>query len=304
MNKFKKLLRLLSHPRELVYKIVCRYPYLIKDDKKYIEFLWKYRMGYSLDLDNPQTYNEKLQWLKLYNRKPEYTIMVDKYLVKDYVSKIIGEEHIIPTIGVWDRVEDIDFDSLPNQFVLKCTHDSGGLCICKDKSKLDTSQVKDELRVALSRDFYRYGREWPYKGVKPRILAEKYMVDESGYELKDYKFLCFNGEPRILYIASDRNHPTEDTKFDFFDIEFNHLPFKLGHPNSNKKFRKPASYDEMLILARKLSEGIPHVRVDFYEIYGKIYFGELTFYQDCGFARFDPNEWDYALGKMIHLPSI
>lgn len=302
MSKLKTLFRLFFSPNQLLYVIVSKFPWLIKNDKKYIQFLWKHRMNYPLNLDNPQTYNEKLQWLKLYNRKPEYTLMVDKHLVKEYVADIIGNEHIIPTLGVWENVEDIDFDVLPQQFVLKCTHDSGGLVICKNKENLDIINAKNKLKKSLNTNFYLCGREWPYKNVKPRIIAEKYMVDESGYELKDYKFLCFDGEPKILYIATDRYNPCEETKFDFYDLEFNHLPFKLGHPNSINRKQRPLGFDEMLKYARALSVGIPHVRVDFYEINGKIYFGELTFFQDCGFVPFEPQDWDYKLGDLINLP--
>ena len=188
MSKLKTLIRLILHPNQLLYYVISKYPWIITDDEKYIKFLWKYRMNYPLNLDNPRTYNEKLQWLKLYNRKQEYSTMVDKFLVKEYVAGIIGQEYIIPTLGVWDNVEDISFDSLPNQFVLKCTHDSGGLVICTDKTKLDIEKAKDKLNKSLKTDFYLRGREWPYKNVKPRIIAEQYMVDESGYELKDYKF--------------------------------------------------------------------------------------------------------------------
>lgn len=302
MGRLKTLFRLFIHPNRLMYVIVCKFPWLIKDDKKYIQFIWKYRMNYPLNLDNPQTYNEKLQWLKLYNRNPEYTIMVDKYLVKEYVANMIGKEHIIPTIGVWDNIDNIDFDNLPQQFVLKCTHDSGGLVICKNKANLDIVKAKNKLKKSFKTNFYLLGREWPYKDVRPRIIAEQYMVDESGYELKDYKFFCFDGEPKMLYIATDRYNPYKKTKFDFYDLEFNHLPFKLGHPNSRKELKKPLGFDDMLKYARVLSKGIPHVRVDFYEINGMIYFGELTFFQDCGFVPFEPQEWDYKLGELIKLP--
>ena len=271
----------------------------ILPDKIYLSLKFKYKMGHFLNLENPQTFNEKLQWLKLYNRKPEYTIMVDKHEVKKYVADIIGEEYIIPTLGVWNHFDEIDFDKLPNQFVLKCTHDSGGLVICKDKNKLDLKAAKQKIEKSLKQNYYWFGREWPYKDVKPRIIAEKYMIDESGYELKDYKFFCFNGEPKMMFIATDRG---SDTKFDFYDIDFNHLPFTNGHPNANKKIKRPKNYSKMLALAAKLSFGIPHVRVDFYNINGKIYFGELTFFHWSGLVPFEPEEWDYKLGNWLKLP--
>lgn len=269
------------------------------DDEKYLKRKYKACMGKELHLDSPQTYNEKLQWLKLHDRKPEYTMMVDKYAVKRYVADIIGEKYIIPTLGVWNHFEEIDFDKLPNQFVLKCTHDSGGIVICKDKNKLDLKSAKKKIEKCLKRNYYCSNREWPYKDVKPRIIAEEYMIDESGYELKDYKFFCFNGEPKMMFIATDRG---SDTKFDFYDMEFNHLPFTNGHPNANKQIKKPKNYSTMIALSAKLSFGIPHVRVDFYNINGKIYFGELTFFHWSGLVPFEPEEWDYKLGDWLELP--
>lgn len=271
-------------------------------DEKYLKAAYKARFKRTLDLKNPQTYNEKLQWLKLYDRRPEYTRMVDKYEVKKFVADLIGELYIIPTLGVWDRVEDIDFDSLPNQFVLKCTHDSGGLVICRDKKSLDLDYVRTKLTKSLKRNYYLHCREWPYKDVKPRIIAEKYMVDESGYELKDYKFFCFDGEPKALFIASDRGIEGEETKFNFYDMDFNLLPFTNGHPNSTKPIYKPNGFERMKELAAILSKGIPHVRVDFYYINGQIYFGELTFFHWSGMTPFVPEEWDYTFGSWIKLP--
>lgn len=270
-------------------------------DKLYLKICYKCKIGKKLNLNNPQTYNEKLQWLKLYDRKPEYTKMVDKYSVKEYVASIIGEEYIIPTIGVWNKVEDIDFDKLPTQFVLKCTHDSGGLVICKDKSTLDIDEAKRTLNYFLNRNFYHLHREWPYKNIKPQIIAEEYIVDESGYELKDYKFFCFDGKVKAMFIATDRNAETE-TCFDFFDRDFNHLPVLNGHPNANKAIQKPLNYEKMIELAEKLSQNIPHTRIDFYNINGKIYFGEITFFHWSGFKKFEPEKYDKIFGDWITLP--
>lgn len=252
--------------------------YRILSDKAYLKLKFKASLGKKLNLKNPQTFNEKLQWLKLNDRKPEYTTMVDKYEGKKYVADIIGEEHIIPTLGVWDKFDDIDFDSLPNEFVLKCTHDSGGLVIVKDKASFDKEAARKKINKCLKRNYYWHGREGPYKNVKPKIIAEEYMVDESGYELKDYKIFCFSGEPKVMFIATDRSNPNEETKFDFFDMDFKHLPFTNGHPNSNRPIQCPKSFEQMKELASKLSKGIPQVRVDFYDINGKIYFGELTLF--------------------------
>ncbi len=270
------------------------------DDEKYLKKLYTVNFGKELDLENPKTFNEKLQWLKLYDRKPEYTMMVDKYKVREYVVEKLGEEYLIPLLGVWDDPEEIDFDKLPNQFVLKCNHNSGlGMCICKDKSKLDIKKVKAELKKGLKENFYLRGREWPYKDVPRKIICEKYMVDESGYELKDYKIFCFNGEPKALFVATDR---MTDTKFDFFDVEFNHLPFTNGHPNAEKEIAKPQNLDEMLKAASILSKGIPQVRIDLYNVNGKILFGEMTFSHWSGMVPFEPDEWDERFGEWIVLP--
>lgn len=228
--------------------------------------------------------------------------MVDKYEAKKYVASIIGEEYIIPTLGVWDSVDEIDWESLPKQFVLKCTHDSGGLVVCRDKNKLDKEAAIKKLKKSFKVKFYYSTREWPYKNVKPRVIAEKYMEDSSG-ELTDYKYFCFNGEPKAIFVASDRLDPTVETKFDFFDMDFNHLDFRGGHPNATKHVLKPLGFEHMKVLARKLSKGIPHVRVDFYDIDGKVYFGELTFYHWGGMAPFDPEQWNYEFGKWLILPN-
>ena len=271
-------------------------------DEEYLKKAFKCNMGKDLNLENPQTFNEKIQWLKLHDRNPLYTLMVDKYLVKDYVASIIGQEYIIPTLGVWDSPDDIDFDKLPDQFVLKCNHNSGtGMCICKDKSKLDVKKVKSELRKGLAQDYYLHGREWPYKNVPRKIIAEEYMEDEKTGELRDYKFFCFNGVAKALFIATDRQKEGEETKFDFYDMNFNHLPFINGHPNSTMRIDRPERFDEMRILAEKLSINIPHVRVDFYEVNGKVYFGELTFSHWSGMVPFEPEEWDYTFGSWIAL---
>ncbi len=297
----KRLIWKLQHPKSILQSLLV-YTARSTPDKLYLKWLFRVRVGYKLDLNNPKTFNEKLQWLKLYNRKPEYTQMVDKVEAKKYVENLIGEEYIIPTLGVYNSVDEIDFDKLPNQFVLKCTHDSGGVVICSDKNKLNIIAAKKKLRQGLRCHYYYQNREYPYKNVKPRIIAEKYMVDESGYELKDYKFFCFNGEPKALFIATDRGSATEETKFDFFDMDFKHLPFTNGHPNSTKPINKPIGFDKMKELAAKLSQGEPHLRVDFYDINGQIYFGELTFFHWSGMMAFEPEEWDYKFGEWIKLP--
>lgn len=277
------------------------FPDTVAADRLYLKMLYRNRMKKPLNLENPRTYNEKLQWLKLYDRNPLYTMMVDKAAVKEYVAGRIGEEYIIPTLGVWDTFDDIDFEALPDQFVLKCTHDSGGMVICEDKSKLDISKAREQINHALKRKYYLNTREWPYKDVKPRIIAEQYMVDESGYELKDYKFFVFDGVMQAMFIATDRTAKTE-TCFDFFDRDFRHLPFTNGHPNAAREIPKPENYEKMIEIAERLGNVMPHSRIDLYNINGKIYFGEITLFHWSGLKPFVPGEWDYSFGSWIKLP--
>ena len=303
MSKINTLFRILCRPKDWLYTIVEFYPRLIKDDRKYLEYIWKHRMDYPLDLENPKRYNEKLQWMKLYDRRPIYTTMVDKYAVKEYVAKEIGEEYIIPTIGVWDKPEEIDWNSLPKQFVLKCTHDSGGLVICKDKKSLNTKKAIAKLNKSLHSNFYMAAREWPYKNVPRRIIAEQYMEDESTKELRDYKFFCFNGVPKALFIATDRQN-REEPYFDFFDMNYNHLAMRHGHPNAPVLPKKPSQFELMKQLAAKLSKGYPQLRVDLYEVNGKVYFGELTLFHHTGMVNFEPEAWDDIFGSWIDFSTI
>ncbi|MGI5977402.1 MAG: ATP-grasp fold amidoligase family protein [Candidatus Limivicinus sp.] len=268
-------------------------------DEAFLKKKFKLIFGYDLDLDNPKTFNEKLQWLKLYNRRPEYTMMVDKYKVRDYIKEKLGEEYLIPLLGVWDDPDEIDFDSLPSQFVLKTNHDSGGICICKDKSQLNVKKVKQKLKKSLSRDYYMSGREWPYKNIPRKIICEKYMEDESGSGLTDYKVLCFNGEPKLIELHRGRfsGHHTQD----FYDTDWNLTEYsQIDSPGSGMELRKPEFSDEMIRLSRILAENIPHVRVDWYYVNGQLYFGELTFFDASGFSAFAGNQ-DLELGKMIKL---
>lgn len=271
-------------------------------DKWYLFFRFKNRVGYWPHLNHPRTFNEKLQWLKLNDRHAEYTQMVDKIDAKKYVASIIGDKYIIPTLGVWNSVDEIEWDKLPNQFVIKVSSDSGGIVVCKDKQTLDIEKAKEKLSNGWGKNYYVHNKEYPYRDLTPRIIAEEYKEDESGYELRDYKIFCFNGEPKILFVASDRQKAGEDTKFDFFDLNWNHLPFTNGHPNSKEFIAKPKNFEEMLEIAKKLSVGIPQVRIDLYNCNGQIYFGEITFFHWSGMTAFDPIEWDFKLGKMIKLP--
>ena len=246
------------------------------------------------DLNRPRRYTEKVQKMILRDHNPLYHRLVDKAEVKSYVSSLIGEEHIIPTLGVWSRAEDIDWDSLPDYFVLKCTHDSGSALICRDKASFDREAACEKLRAALSRDYWKVSREWAYKGVKPRIIAEAYLGDD----VADYKFFCFNGKPELLFIATERQKEGEEVKFDFFDMSFNHLDIRNGHPNASVPPARPEHFEEMKDLAARLSAGLPQVRVDFYELGGKVYFGEYTFYHFRGLVPFEPDGWDVKIGNL------
>ena len=268
-------------------------------DKQYLEILYHASMGEKLNLSNPKKFNEKIQWLKLYNRDPAYTTMVDKYAVKKYIADIIGKEYIIPTIGVWESFDDIDFDALPNQFVLKCTHDSGGLVVCSDKTKLDKEKARKKIESSLRTNYYYSGREWPYKNVPHRIIAEQYMADD----LRDYKLFCFDGVPRMTLVCSER-FTKDGLKEDFYDEAWNHLNVQRpAHGNAILPIQRPKQYELMKRLAAKLSEKMPFARIDFYEINEKVYFGEITFYPASGFEGFKPEEWDLKLGEWIKLPT-
>lgn len=303
MDAVKKFIYYLRYDRkQLLVSMLTRLSFLFPD-KLYLKMLFRLRMGYKLNLDNPQTFSEKLQWLKLYNRKPEYTQMVDKYEAKKYVAGIIGGEYIIPTLGVWDSVDDINFDALPNQFVLKTTHGGGntGVVICRDKSTFDISAAKKKLKLSLKTDIYRLLCEWPYKNVQKRIIAERYISIPGNEDLPDYKFYCFNGEPKYCQVIADRNSVMT---IDFYDNDWTHQPFhgRKGFPFSKAKQPKPIKFHEMWEFAAKLSAGIPFLRVDFYEVEGSVYFGELTFFPTSGIGGFNPKEWDYKLGSLIKLP--
>ena len=272
-------------------------------DKLYLSLLFRHRMGYWMDWNNPRTFNEKLQWLKLFDRHDEYSRLVDKYEVKEYVTDIIGEEYIIPTLGVWNSFDEIDFSKLPDKFVLKCTHDSGGVVICHDKPTFDFTAARKKLNHNMHMIFYYNGREFPYKNVKPRIIAEKYM-ESGGNDLIDYKFYCFDGSAKYCQVIANRS---KDETIDFYDREWKHQPFIGLFPTAHhapKPHHAPKHYDIMVNIADKLSQdvGAPFVRIDLYNIHDKIYFGEITFFPLSGMGFFRPQEWDLKLGEYIKLP--
>lgn len=302
MNIIHKVFSLIFlNPNRLMLAILTRLANILPD-RLYLQIMFRLEMGYKLDFDNPQTFSEKLQWLKLYNRKPEYTTMVDKAAVKEYVAKIIGEEYIIPTLGVWDRFEDIDFDSLPNQFVLKTTHGGGntGVVICKDKSSFDMASAKAKLNKSLRSCIYRRYKEWPYKDVKHRIIAEEYITDSNG-ELNDYKFSTYNGEVTDVMICLERN--SGDTKFYFFDSNWNLLRYNKRGKDAPTDFTipKPENMDKMFEIAAALSKNTPYLRVDLYNVDGKVYFGELTFFPQSGFDRNLLKDTEILFGSRIKI---
>lgn len=269
-------------------------------DSLYLKIQYYYHFKRLPNLRNPKTFNEKLQWLKLHDHNPLYTTMVDKVKVKDYVASKIGEKYIIQTLGVWERAEDVNFASLPEQFAIKCNHDSHGVIVCKDKSKLDVEDTRRRLGRRLANNGYYYGREWPYKNVERRILAEQFIKDDSG-ELIDYKIHCFNGEPKFVLICQDRFSKT-GLKEDFYDLSWKVMDVKRPNVEHGAPISKPASFDKMLELSRTLSKGVPFLRVDFYYTQGEILFGELTLFPASGFQRFVPEYYDRLFGDWIELP--
>ena len=297
-NLFSKIML-----KNFLLKLLYKFGLWLPDDI-YLRILFYLQMGKTLHLKKPKTFSEKIQWLKLHNRKPEYTMMVDKFAVKEYVAGIIGEQYIIPTLGVWDKPEEIDWDNLPDRFVLKTTNGGGskGVVICKNKVTFDKANAIQNLNAALRRDIYKRFREWPYKNVPKRIIAEQYMEDSRFKDLRDYKFFCFNGEVKALFVATERQSAEEETRFDFFDANFNHLNFRNGHPNADNPLPKPEKFEKMKDIASKLSQNIPQVRVDLYDVDGNIYFGEMTFFHWSGLKPFEPEEWDRTFGEWIKLP--
>ena len=307
----KPLVFYLKNPRFIGLGLLWKFAKYIHNDRVYLKLLYYFELGKRLDLNHPKTFNEKLNWLKLYNRKSEYTMMVDKYAVKEYVANKIGEEYVIPTLGVWNTPEEIDFDGLPNQFVLKTTHGGGGggVLICRDKLTFNCEEAIAKLNRVMKADIYTAYREWPYKNISRKIIAEKYMVDESGQELKnndlvDYKFFCFNGEPRLCQVISDRR---TNEKIDFYDMQWNRIDGLIGlnyscH-NSTYQHIRPKQFDKMKVISAKLAKNIPFLRIDLYEINGHCYFGEITFYPAGGVGFFKPIEWNEKIGSWIFLPT-
>ena len=299
----KKILNFILRPNMLLAAIWGRIGQGVSD-KCYLSLRYWLIFGRKLHLENPKGFNEKLNWLKIFYRNPLLPQLVDKVDVKSHVASIIGVEHIIPTLGVWEKFDDIDFNSLPSQFVLKSSNGGGGtgVVVCRDKATFDKEDAKEKLEKSMRTNF-RIQREWVYYNVKPRIIAEKFMQNGNDEELVDWKFMCFNGEPKLLFYASDRYTKGKKLKFDWFDINLNHLPFKSkGYENANPVIDMFPEYDEMINIARKLSQGLPHVRVDLYLINNTVYFGEMTFFHDGGAVPLVPEDWEIKIGDMLSLP--
>lgn len=295
----KKIIKVIKKPSLIILYLMNKGFFNWLNDKTYLKIKYKLVMGKKLNLENPKTFNEKLQWLKLYDRKDIYTKMVDKYEAKKYVSNVIGEEYIIPTLGIYDSFEEIDFSILPEQFVVKPTHTSGNIFICTDKSKINYKDLKKETTKWLNRNYYYSGREWPYKSIKPRIIIEEYMEDKNTKDLLDYKLMCFNGKVKCSFVCSNRK---KELYVDFYDLNWNKMPFERHYKNSKKIITEPRNYKLMIELSEKLAKNIPFIRADWYEINERLYFGELTFYPGSGFEEFKPEKWDEILGQMIELP--
>lgn len=294
----KSIKRIIKHS-DLMYNFASLMRVL--PDTVYLKLIYRLKIGKKLNLKNPLSFNEKIQWLKINDRKQEYVKMVDKYEAKKYIASIIGADILIPTLGIWNSFNEIDFDSLPSKFVLKCTHDSGSTVICKDKRNFNFEKAKKMLNKSMKRNFYWIGREWPYKYITPRIIAEEYIADEENQELIDYKFMCFNGKVKTIFTCSDRRSK-DGLKVTFYDKQWKRLPFERHYPASEKTILCPVNYNKMVEYSEILSKQIPFIRIDFYEVKGKLYFGELTFYPGDGFEEFTPDLWDYELGSWLTLP--
>ena len=301
MMNHSEIIKYAKNPRLFAARVCGKFMRgSIEDDERYLKLLYRARIGRPLDLDTPRTFNEKLQWLKIHDRNPLYTTLVDKAEVKPWVAARIGWEHVVPTLGVWDSFDEIDFDALPERFVLKCTHDSGGLAICRDRATFDVVAARKKIERSLSRNYYWSGREWPYKGVRPRVLAEKYLGPVAAGDITDYKFMCFGGSARCAFTCTGRAEG--DLRVDFFDLDWNRLPFERHYPNSVVPPAAPERLGDMVAFSERLADGLPFVRVDFYEVAGELFFGEMTFYPGSGTEEFDPESWDAELGGWLELP--
>lgn len=302
MINISNLLFLLKNPKKLIRVLGHRGLFNFIPDLPYLKLIYWAEMGKKLNIKNPQTFNEKIQWLKLYDRDTDKIKYVDKYEVRNYIAKTIGKQYLIPLINVYDEVNQINWSTLPNTFVLKCTHGSGSNIICKNKNNLDINLAKKKLKKWMNQNWYNFGREWEYKHIKPRIICEKFIVDDSGNDLKDYKIMCYNGSAKCIFVCLNRNSKT-GLNINIYDRDWNLLPVeRVGVPKSEEFVKKPKNLDLMLNLAEILAKDFPFLRVDFYEANGRVYFGEITFYPGSGFRGFKPESYDETLGSWIKLP--
>ena len=262
--------------------------------------LYFIRTGKHLNLKDPGRFNEKIQWLKAFDHNELYTLLADKYRVKDYIISKIGAEYVIPTIGAWDSFDEIDFSELPDKFVLKCNHDSGGLVICTDKENLDIEACRKKINYSLRRNYFYQNREWAYKNISKKIFAEEFMEEPGVDGLNDYKFMVFNGKVQCVFTCTER-YSQDGLKVTFFDPEWNELPFERHYKKSLVPIPKPHNLTKMISIAEQLAKGIPFVRVDLYEINKKVYFGEMTFYPGSGMEEFRPDEWDLKMGGLAEI---
>ena len=298
----KRLLRAIKNPRKILQYVTNKPIFSRMSDENYLKMKYRVNLGKRMNLENPKTFNEKMQWLKLNDHKDIYTQMVDKYAVKQLVAKKIGEEYLIPTIGVWENFEDIDFEKLPNQFVLKTTHDSGTVIVCRDKATLDIEAARKKINGRIGYNYYYSCREWPYKNVKPRIIAERFMQDRDFPVLNVFKVFNFNNGEQIIQAIQNDKTPLE--RIDYFDTNWNKLVLRQNYQNSDTPLPRPQTLEKMLQISKELSQGFAFLRTDFYEVNGKLYFSEFTFYSDAGFAYFEPAEWDKILGDRINLKNL
>lgn len=297
-KQIRRLFKALKYPKLALTLIIVKNARLFKNDKQYLRLIFKLMVGYKLNLKTPQTFNEKLNWLKLYYHNPLMPILADKYKVKDYVAHKIGSEYVVRNYGVWDRFEDIDFSSLPEQFVLKTTNDSLGVMICKNRQTFDKEAAKRHINQGLRRNYYFAWREWGYKDVERKVIADQYLDDGTGEQLRDYKFWCFNGCPKYMYCTIKGDGVYEN----FYDMDFNIVDIDHGFPRHSPEFQKPETFDKMKELATILSEGFPFVRIDFFSVAGHVYFGEFTFYDWAGLYPFKTIDTDIQLGRLLNLP--
>ena len=280
-------------------------------DRTHLCLTYRAKLGSWPDLDSPETFTEKMQWLKLHDRNPAYTTMVDKYCAKDFIASRVGPEYIVKSLAVWSSADDIDPSGLPEKFVLKTNHDCGGVLICTDKDCFDLDDAKAFFRRHLKRNYFYGCREWPYKNVKPVVFAEEFLEsegdnahdeDDNWEGIDEFDFFCFDGEPRLIsYCHGDKND-SEKRYNDFYDTEWNLLPLTMGYASSEETIPAPKQLSEMLELSRKLSEGVPFLRVDLFICKGQVLVGELTFYPWGGFMPFGPAETEGTLGEMVSLP--